>query len=279
MIRGSTSIYVIFGDPLSKTRAPAFFNCYFEQTGADAVFVPLTIARDYSSFARQLFKSSNVAGAIVTLPHKRTLDVLDDCSARVRVAQACNIIARKADGSLYGDIVDGIGFARGLERAGFRFANAKCLLLGSGGAGSAIAAALIEEGVAYLGITNRNADSAAALVNRLRLHADRRDVRIEIVPNDPRGYDLIVNATPLGMKEGDPMPVDVTRLSAGVTVADIVVGDATPLMRAASARGCKTPPSAQMLVEQAPAALELWGFGSVSREQVRSVADSLGWTT
>ncbi len=270
-------VYAILGTPLFRVRAPLLFNRYFDRVGADAVFIPLSIERDYSSFVRQLFRADNVAGAIVTLPHKRTIDVLDDWSPTVGVARACNVIVKRPDGSLYGDIVDGIGFALGLRHASFTFGNARCLLVGSGGAGAAIAAALVAEGIAYLGVNSRSADSAAALVGRLRDYANRFDVRIELATNDPSGYDLIVNATPLGMNDGDPLPIDVTRLTAATTVADIVMGDVTPLLRAAAARGCKTQPGTKMLIEQAPSVLALWGFGSVTSEEIHELTDSFGW--
>jgi shikimate dehydrogenase len=164
-----------------------------------------------------------------------------------------------------------------LRRAGFTFGKATCLLVGSGGAGAAIAAALVAEGIAYLGVNSRSAGSAAALVGRLGDYAYRSDLRIELATNDPSGYDLIVNATPLGMNDGDPLPIDVTRLTAGTMVADIVMGDVTPLLRAAAACGCKTQPGTKMLVEQAPSVLELWGFGAVAPEEIRQLTDALGW--
>lgn len=278
MIKGSTTVYAILGTPLFRVRAPMLYNCYFDRIGADAVFIPLTIERDYPLFVRNLFKADNVAGAIVTLPHKRTIDVLDDWSPTVRVAQACNVIVKRPDGRLYGDIVDGVGFALGLRRAGFSLGNARCLLVGSGGAGAAIAAALVAERVSYLGVNSRNEDSAAALVGRLRDYASRPDVRIEAATNDPSGYDLVVNATPLGMNDGDPLPIDVTRLTPGTMVADIVMGEVTPLLRAAAARGCKTQPGTKMLIEQAPSVLDLWGFGSVTPEEIRQLTDVLDWT-
>lgn len=278
MINGSTTVYAILGTPLFRVRAPALYNCFFDRVGADAAFVPLTIGQDYSSFVRQLFKVENVAGAIVTLPHKRTIEVLDQLSPTARVAQACNVIVKRADGRLYGDIVDGIGFALGLKRAGFEFGNARCLLVGSGGAGAAIAAAVVPEGISYLGVSSRNAESAAGLVGRLRDFASRPDVRIEVASNDPGGYDLVINATPLGMNATDPLPIDVARLTPGTMVADIVMGDVTPLLRAAAARGCKTQPGTQMLIAQAPAVLKLWGFGEVTPEEIRQLTDALGWT-
>jgi shikimate dehydrogenase len=271
VIRGTTTIFAMLGSPVAQVRAPTMYTSYFEETGIDAAFIALDIAAsDYVGFVKHLFLAKNFAGAVVTVPHKRTLAVLDEWSATVQLAAACNVIVKRPDGRLYGDLVDGDGFARGLKRAGFRFAGARCLIVGSGGAGAAIAAALVTEGVAFLGITNVRMSSATALVGRLVEHATSRATRIEAVPNDPSGYDLVVNATPLGMNAHDPLPMNITRLAPGTTVADVVMAtDITPLLRAASERGCRIHPGSEMAIEQGPSILDLFGLGAVSSDALR----------
>lgn len=278
MIRGSTRLIVMLGTPLFRVRAPTLFSAYFENVNVDAVMVPMEVVDDYASFVRRLLQVSNVVGAMVTFPYKRSIEVLDSCSPAVEVAQACNVIVRKPDGTLFGDIFDGVGFVSGLERAGFRCEGARALLVGSGGAGAAIAAALIDAGVSNLGIHNRNRATALAVLDRLKKYAGSSPVRIEWADGDPQGYDLIVNSTPLGMNASDPLPIDVTRLSPGATVADIVMGQETPLLRAAAVRGCRTQPGTKMLFEQVSSVSQFWGYPPVAWDEVQQLTNELGWT-
>jgi shikimate dehydrogenase len=265
----------MLGTPLTSVRAPTLFSAYFEKIGADAVMVPLEVAGDYPVFLRRLFQAANVDGAMVTFPYKRVIDVLNGWSSAVEVARACNIIVKRPDGTLYGDISDGTGFLAGLQRAGFDCAGAKCLLVGSGGAGAAIAAALIDAGIAQLGIHGR--ESALALIERLRRYAAGAAVIIERVENDPRDYDLVINATPLGMRPDDPLPIDVTRLTPRTTVADIVMAQETALLRAAVAKGCRTQPGTKMLFEQVSHVSQFWGYPPVAWSEVQALVRSLGW--
>src|SRR5207249_8056512 len=120
---------------------------WFEHRGIDAVVVPMAVrAEDYAGLLRPLFRLGNIRGALVTMPHKvTTVGLLDRISTAVEIAGSCNAILRRPDGSLYGDMFDGAGFTRAARRAGFDFAGADCLIVGAGGVGSAIAAAIAAE--------------------------------------------------------------------------------------------------------------------------------------
>jgi shikimate dehydrogenase len=276
MIRGSTKLYPMLGTPLMRVRAPTLFNAHFERTDADAAMIPLEVVADYPALFRELFKAPNVAGAMITFPYKRCIDVMGEISPRSIVAQACNVVVKRADGTLYGDTFDGEGFARGLERAGFRIAAARCLVVGSGGAGAAIAAALVDFGAAFVGVTSRNKPACAAATERLNEYAAGR-CRAEMVGNNPAGFDLVVNATPLGMAEDEPFSFDVERLDPGTMVADLVMGQETALLRAAAARGCRTQPGTKMLFEQLSPVSELWGYAGAGFDDVMALVRALGW--
>src|SRR5476649_2819028 len=147
MISGRTTLIAHLGYPTETFTAPMIYNPWFERHGIDAVVVPMGVmADDYLAFLRALFRLSNIRGALVTMPHKvTTVALLDETSVAVKLAGSCNAILRRSDGSLYGDMFDGEGFIRGAKRAGFDFAGADCLVVGAGGVGSAIAAAVAAE--------------------------------------------------------------------------------------------------------------------------------------
>ena len=273
MISGKTILIAHIGYPTETFKAPLIYNPWFEKMGIDAVVVPMGVkANDYPHVLKALFHLTNIRGALITMPHKvTTVDMLDDVSTTVKVAGACNAILRRDDGTLLGDMFDGAGFTRGLKRKGFRIAGASCLVVGAGGVGSAIAASLAAEGPASIALFDANAASAQGLAGRLRLHHPQ--VRVDVRSNDPAGYDLVVNATPLGMKASDPLPFDVSRLSPNTFVGEVVMKqEITPLLQAARERGCRFQVGTDMLFEQIPAYLEFFGFGTATSEELRAVA-------
>lgn len=273
MIRGTTLLIAHLGYPTEAFKAPMIYNPYFEQAGVDAVVVPMGVrAEHYAAFLRPLFHLENIRGALVTMPHKvTTAALLDDVTPTVKVAGACNAIVRRPDGSLAGDMFDGEGFVRGVLRKGRTLAGARALVVGAGGVGSAIAASLAAAHVATLGIFDTRADAADELGRRLREHYRQLDVRTG--SNDPAGYDVVVNATPLGMREGDPMPFDVERVTPGTLVGEVVMKEEyTPLLRAAMARDCPVQVGTDMLYEMIPAYLEFFGFPTTTPEALRAVS-------
>jgi shikimate dehydrogenase len=166
---------------------------------------------------------------------------------------------------------DGAGFIRGLKRKGFEFDGAACLVVGAGGVGSAIAASIAAEGPGSIALSDTRPGSAESLAARLRRHYP--ELRVEIRQNDPAGYELVVNATPLGMEPGDPLPIDPTRLDRKTFVGEVVMKrEMTPLLEAAAARGCRFQVGTDMLFEQIPAYLEFFGYGTTTPEELRTVA-------
>ncbi len=273
MIRGTTTIIAHLGDPIAPVKSPMIYNPYFESAGIDAAVVPMGVrAADYPGVLKGIFCLTNIRGALITMPHKvTTVGLLDECSVAVTIARSCNAVLRRPDGTLYGDLFDGAGFVRGLQRNGFKPAGARCLVVGTGGVGSAIAAALAAADVAELALADRNAAALAALADRL--HAQYPRLTVTTGSNDPSGRDLVVNATPLGMNPDDPLPLDVTRLDRRTFVGEVVMKqEITPLLRAARERGCRTQVGTEMLFEQIPLYLEFFGFGAVSSDELRAVA-------
>src|SRR5690348_1530597 len=170
MITGKTTLIAHVGYPTESFKAPMIYNPYFEQAGIDAVVVPMGVkADDYASFLRLLFRLSNIRGALVTMPHKVvTATLVDEVTPAVKIAGSCNAVLKRPDGTLLGDMFDGAGFVRGVERKGRPLKNARALVVGSGGVGSAIAASLAAAEVAVLGVFDANSAAAEALAGRLR---------------------------------------------------------------------------------------------------------------
>jgi shikimate dehydrogenase len=273
MISGRTSLIAHLGYPTESFKAPMIYNPWFERNGIDAVVVPMGVgANDYPTFLKLLFRLSNIHGALVTMPHKvTTVALLDDVSLAVKIAGSCNAVLRRDDGSLYGDMFDGEGFTRGARRKGFEFAGADCLVVGAGGVGSAIAAAIAAQRPCSLAICDERPETAEALVARLRRYYP--ELAVDIRSNDPAGSHLAVNATPLGMRPDDKLPFDPERLDPKSFVGEVVLStEMTPLLRAAAARGCRYQIGTDMLFEQIPAYLEFFGYGTATPEELRETA-------
>ena len=273
MIRGTTSLIAHIGYPTEAFKAPMIYNPYFEQAGVDAVVVPMGVKPDdYPEVLQSLFRLTNIRGALITMPHKvTTVALLDAVTPTVRIAGSCNAILRRPDGSLLGDMFDGAGFVRGVRRKGLQLIGARVLVIGSGGVGSAIAASLAAERIASISLYDVDAASAERLGERLRAHYPALKVRTRT--DDPAGHDLVVNATPMGMNEGDPLPMDVSRISPSTFVGEVVMKqEMTAFLRAAQARGCTVQVGSDMLFEQIPAYLEFFGFPTTTPEHLRAVA-------
>jgi shikimate dehydrogenase len=180
-------------------------------------------------------------------------------------------VLRRPDGSLLADMFDGAGFVRGVLRKGRPLAGARVLVIGSGGVGSAIAASLAAAGIAAIRLFDAYPASAEALAERLREHYPQ--IEVTTGRNDPSGCNVVVNATPLGMKDGDPLPTDVSRIAPGTFVGEVVMKqEMTPFLRAAEDKGCPIQVGTDMLFEQIPAYLEFFGFRTTTPEELRAVA-------
>ena len=273
MINGNTEIVAHIGFPTHAFKAPMIYNPWFEKAGVNAIVVPMGCqAQDYPDFLRSVFKLANIRGALITMPHKvTTVGLLDEVFPTAAIAGSCNAVRRGSDGRLQGDMFDGEGFVRGVRRKGCKLEGARVLIVGCGGVGSAIAASLAAAGVGAISLFDARAESAQGLGQRLTRHYPLLEVSTG--SNDPAGFDLIVNGTPLGMNEGDPMPMNVSRIAATTFVGEVVMKtEMTAFLTAVQARGCRFQVGSDMLFEQIPAYLEFFGFPSTTPEVLRSVA-------
>jgi shikimate dehydrogenase len=239
-LNGATRIHVTIGDPIAQVKSPAGITQGFAARGKDAIMIPLHVKpADVEEFFRLAKRLPNLDGIVITVPHKpvafRHCDIASD---RARVLEVCNVMRREADGRWSGDMTDGGGFVAALKRSGFDPKGTRALQVGAGGAGSALALSLCMEGVSALSLCDTDTAKRDALIARLGRYGHQVTA---VDKADPAGFDLVVNATPAGMRDGDPLPVDAARLEARMFVADIITMPLlTPLLAAAEAKGCAT---------------------------------------
>ena len=272
-INGHTEIIAHIGFPTHAFKAPMIYNPWLAKAGVNAIVVPMGCrAEHYPDFLRSVFKLTNIRGALITMPHKvTTIGLLDEVLPTAAIAGACNAVRLGPNGQLQGDMFDGEGFVRGVLRRGVALKGASALVVGAGGVGSAIAASLAAAGVARLGLFDLSTASANGLADRLCTHYPA--LQVNTGSNDPAGFDLVVNGTPLGMNAGDPMPMDVSRIAASTFVGEVVMkSEMTAFLAAAKARGCAVQVGTDMLFEQIPAYLEFFGLPSTTPEELRAVA-------
>jgi len=275
-IDGQTELIAHLGYPTHSFKAPMIYNPYFASVGVNAVVVPMACrAESFAQVLHGLFALENMRGALITMPHKvSVVELLDEATPGVKVAGACNAVKRLPDGRLTGEQFDGEGFVRGLKRKGLELKGARALVVGCGGVGCAIAASLAAAAVAEMAeiaLYDVNPGSAEGLAVRLATHYPAVGVRCG--NNDPAGFDLVVNATPLGMNPGDPLPVDVSRLDSRTWVGEVVMKtEATAFLRAAMGRGCPVQVGTDMLFEMIPPYLEFFGFPTTTPQALRLIA-------
>lgn len=276
-ISGNTRIFPVIGWPVEQVKAPALFNAYFKQHNIDARVIPLKIAPDgYISAVRMLMAAENVGGILVSIPHKpMSVDAVDQPTSRAVLAGACNAIYKSQDGqTLIGDLIDGEGFIRAFDRTcgstPFDWARARALVVGSGGVGCAVAAALAARGIGHVAIYDTRREQAEALQQRLQKMFSATEVVIGAPSAE--GYDLVVNSTPLGMSADDPLPLDLNGIAPSCIVADCGMKiEMTRLLVEAQRHGCRIQKGREMMIEQAPLYLELFGWPGVSSDAFRAL--------
>jgi len=262
VIYGTTKLYAIIGDPIAQVGSPRVFNPIIARAGVDAVLVPMRVAAaDLATAFAGIKTTQNFHGLIATIPHKiPMLALMDTVLPRGRLVGAVNAMRREADGRWTGDMFDGAGCVRGMkDTMGVEPGGRSVLLLGAGGAGKAVGCALAEAGAQRMTVFDTDRPRAEALVAAVA-KAFPACKAVQGAP-DPRGHDLIVNCTPLGMNPGDRPPCDTARLDRAMAVVDIVVKDEpTALRAAAEAKGCKTMSGIDMLRGQAMEVSRFFGF-------------------
>ena len=258
-IDAHTRILPVIGDPIAQVRAPTIWNPLFQHNGINAVCVPMRVPpASLRWFWAGIRGLGNLVGLVVTIPHKPALlRFLDEPSPRARQGGAVNAVVIRPDGRAMGDIFDGIGFVEGLRAAGQRLDGRRALIVGSGGVGSAIAFSVAEAGAREVNVSDIDAARATALSSRLTTAGYVSTV----ASSELARYDLVVNATPLGMLANDPLPFDPARLDPAAIVADAVIGAGlTPVLLAARERGCFVQPGYIMTDQQIRLYARFFGF-------------------
>jgi shikimate dehydrogenase len=244
---GETRLFPIIGDPIKFVKSPQRLTCGFQARGHNAICVPMQVqAGHLESVLHGLSLVPNVDGLLVTMPHKFTaFAYCATSSERAKLLGAVSVIRRNPEGTWHGEMLDGLAFVKAQRLEGARPGGARVLLIGAGGAGGAIAIALLDAGVHELVIHDTEESRVTQLVELLS-ELDRG--RVTAGPPDPKGCDIVCNATSMGMAAGDPLPVAANLLAPSMFVADVIAGHGeTPLLQAARAAGCKTANGVQMV--------------------------------
>ncbi|WP_233838156.1 shikimate dehydrogenase family protein [Paraburkholderia sp. ZP32-5] len=260
-ISGKTRLYAIVGDPIVQVRSPEVYCEQLAKAGIDAVLVPVHIAAaDIHDVLPALLKLRNLDGVLVTAPFKAdALAIAGRVHPRAKRVGAVNALRREADGTWFGDMFDGEGFVRGLLAHGHRVGGKRALLIGCGGAGSAIAGALMDAGVKEITLFDKDEARASTLARLLA--QESRNCEVRCGPASADGKELIVNASVVGMRDGDGMPVDLGPLDSTVIVGDVVLRpqqSPTALIAHARRYGCPVATGVDMHSGQIDAILEFF---------------------
>ncbi|WP_159992852.1 shikimate dehydrogenase [Roseomonas sp. 18066] len=240
-ITGTTRLFAIVGDPVAPLRSPALFNAAFARLGRDAAFLPMQIpAGRLEESWPGLAAMENLDGVVITMPHKESVvPLLQALGPTAQLTGTVNTIRRRPEGGFEGEMFDGEGFRDGLERSGHAPRGQRILQIGCGAAGRAIAFALARAGTAHLSLQDAAPGRAESLAAQLRENFPQ--VSVSHDGATPAGHAIIVNATPMGLRAGDPMPLDPALLAKDQVVADVIPNpEVTPLIAAARALGCAT---------------------------------------
>ncbi|MCB2055570.1 MAG: shikimate dehydrogenase [Geminicoccaceae bacterium] len=250
---GKTHLYAILGHPIAHVRAPEFLNPLIERAGRDAFVVPFhVLPEDLEEVVPRLVAIRNLRGFIVTIPHKPAMARM--CAELGPAAEAtgtANTVRLEETGRLVGDMFDGVGLVEGAKAEGMDPTGRSVLMVGTGGAGRAIALSLAQCGVKRLVLANRTASKAEELARLVRARVP--DCAVSVGPADATGHDLVVNATSLGLHAEDALPVDPATFAEGTALFDIIAARDTELMRAVRARGCPVAGGRPMVEHQAAA--------------------------
>lgn len=253
-ISGKTRIVALLGYPVEHTLSPAMHNAAFEHLGIDYCYVAFPVRPERLGQAIEAVRALGLAGVNVTVPHKeKVIPMLDEVDGEAAFIGAVNTVVNRDD-RLIGYNTDGRGFMRGLAEEGVSLKGKSVLILGAGGGSRAVSYYLSEQASRLLlfDIDAERAERLASDLGRLRSNV----ARLEGI-RDLEGIDIVLNATPLGLRPGDPLPVDISLLHPGQTVGDLIYRE-TPLLREASRMGLRTFNGLGMLLWQGALALELW---------------------
>ncbi len=246
LLDGATRVHFIVGDPIAQVKSPAGVSLAFQEHGQNAMVMPAHVApADLAAWLSGVSLAKNVDGIIVTVPHKfACFDLCATASDRATFLKTVNTMRRNPDGTWHGDMFDGMGFCAAMQDNGCKLEGKRVLLIGAGGAGSAIAYSLVMGGVSELAIHDEDAVRRTTLVDRL---GSLNRCKVTQGMANPTGFDIALNATPMGMKVSDPYPLDVSKITSNMFVGCVITAPAiSPLVQAARDKGCSTMTGADM---------------------------------
>lgn len=271
-INSAADVYLILGDPVEQVRAPEVFNLIFQTLGMDAVMVPVQVpAAGVRDFVRAAFSARNIKGLLLTIVHKSlVMNMLGECSELGRLAGAVNAVRCDTQGRLAGELFDGVGLVSSLNAFNICYTGKRVLLLGAGG-GAAIAASLVSPAsaaskgaAAEVALYDPTPGKAQALARRLGAGGPAQVM--SVASSDPAGFDVVVNASPLGLQAADPLPCDVSRMALEAALVDILMKNhPTLLVRAARTRGLAALIGFEMLIQQEHLYLRFFGLHDAAR--------------
>ncbi|MBT9432349.1 shikimate dehydrogenase [Candidatus Sodalis endolongispinus] len=262
-IDGSTRQYGIVGDPITQVKTPELMNAFFQQNGINTVCVPLQVAAaTFDSSLRGIMALGNVAGLVITVPHKvRACALADTLSAQAQRVGAVNVLRRDAQGAWLGDMFDGAGLVAGLQAEVFTLRGQHVKQLG--GSGAAVIFALLAAGVAALTLCDPNGDAAQAQVDRINAHYPNGPARVSTAPADLDGIDLLINCSPVGMQPGEGLPAPFTVFSPALQAVDIIMHPPeTPLIARSRQACCRATNGRPMIEGQLAAFLTFFGLNA-----------------
>ena len=271
-INGHTKLYALIGSPVGHSGSPAMQNYSFEKLGLDCAYLAFDIPLEKTKDALDAFRTLHVGGFNVTMPCKTEVArLVEHLSPAAELIGACNTVVVEEDGTMTGHNTDGVGFVRNLKEHGVEVKGQKIVLLGTGGAATAIAVQAALDGAAEIAIFNQKDEVYAngeKTVEKLRKAVpgissvsinDLGDT--ELLREAVKNADILVNATRAGMSPLEdviPVPEDVLRPE--LAVADVVYNPReTLLVRKAKEAGCRAAVGGiGMLLWQGAAAFELF---------------------
>jgi shikimate dehydrogenase len=247
---GTTSFYTMIGTPIIQVKSPLLYNRYFADHGMDAVMIAMNVPSDQVGIHFKHMRSiSNFGGSIVTIPHKQAaIDSMDEISERAKTLGSVNVV-RAEKGRLIGDMVDGLGFMVAVRNRGLSISSKRVAVIGGGGAGAAIAQAIAHAGAGEMVIKEIKAERHKFLEHLLK--DANPEIKVSFALHTLEGFDLVVNATPVGMNDDPRVPFPTETLSPPTLVADVVTNPkVTPWLAAALKKGCAVQYGAEMVYGQ-----------------------------
>lgn len=253
-VNGKTKIAGIFGCPIEHTLSPLMHNAAFRALGLDICYVPFMVLPGALGDAVMAIRSLNMIGVNITVPHKeKVIPLLDKVHREASFIGAVNTVTN-TEGILTGYNTDGRGFMSSLTEEGISIEGKNILIIGAGGASRAVSYYLSEK-ASSLSLFDTDRQKASRLVSDLCII--RKNVTIAKDIENPLQSDIVINATPLGLKPDDPLPFNPDLINSNMVICDLVYKK-TGLLKEAELRGAKTIDGSGMLLWQGVLAFELW---------------------